>query len=167
MACFTRELVALSSCMVYSCFIASIGVPHRGSQAACLGKATKPLLLAHPSTPGGQSLSRFCSYQRPCRMKNHILTIRGNILHASPPAAGTATVCSSSTIPRVPSTVSPAQNHAVPRPIGPELPTPQPRPGVPVYVMLPLDTVSLWIFACQLHGFTTFGLMQAVYCPCR
>lgn len=138
--------------MVTSCFVASKGLLRRGSQAACSGRATGTLLLAHSNSPRGQSIGCALSRnQTPCLMaKIHILTDRGNTLHASAPATGMATLCGSTIIPVEDTTL--ADGHAIPQPLPTQLPTPQPRSGVPVYVMLPLDTVSLLFDACR---FTT------------
>lgn len=155
--------------MVCSCFVVSKGPAHRTSQAACSGKARKALLLAHPSNAGGHfisyALSRLCSHQRVlCSvMSNPISLDRGNTLHACGPTPAEATACGSSTIPRMQDAASPAYSHPIPQPLCPELPSPQKRPGVPVYVMLPLDTVSLLTF-CQ-SKITTAGLLQRTRHP--
>lgn len=82
-------------------------------------------------------------------VKNNALMDRGNTLHASTPATGMATLCGSSTVP-VQDKMPLAYSHAVPQPLRAQLPRPQPRSGVPVYVMLPLDTVSLLLDACRI-----------------
>ena len=138
--------------MVCSCFVASKGCPHSRSQAVWSGKARKALLLAHPSHPGGHfvsyALSRFCSHQTPCVVRQQTLVNRYHTLHACAPATGAATACGSSTIPKMQDAASPACNCLTPQPLSPEPPSQQKRPGVSVYVMLPLDTVSLSTF-CQ------------------
>ena len=147
--------------MVCSCFVASKGSPHRSSQAAWSGKARKAVLFTHPSNPGDHfisyALSRLCSHQRPCVVRSRGSLDRVNTLHACAPAPAAATACGSSTAPRMPDAASPAYSHPIPQPFCPEPPSPQKRPGVPVYVMLPLDTVSL------LH-FRQSRLPQLVLC---
>ena len=138
--------------MVCSCCAASKASSHRRPQAAWYGKARKALLVTYPSIPVGHlasyALSGFFSHQRPCVVRDQICLDRGNIAHACAPAPGAAAAGGSNTIPRMQDTASHASHDAVPEPLCPELPTPQKRPGVPVYVMLPLDTVSLSTF-CQ------------------
>lgn len=75
-------------------------------------------------------------------MKDPILFDLSNTLHARALAPGTATACGTSPVPSMQDTASPACCHPIPQPLRSELPTPQKRSGVPVYVMLPLDTVS-------------------------
>lgn len=89
-------------------------------------------------------------------MKDQILFDLGNSLHAHAPAPSTATACGSSTVPNMQDTASPAYCHPTPQPLRPELPTPQKRSGVPVYVMLPLDTVRF--LTCYQVEFTKVGL---------
>lgn len=88
-------------------------------------------------------------------MKDQILCDLGNTLHARTPAPSTATACSSSTVRSMQDAASPAYCQPIPQPSRSELPTPQKRSGVPVYVMLPLDTVSLRI-CCRVER--TIGL---------
>lgn len=76
-------------------------------------------------------------------MKDQTLLDLGNTLHARAPAPGTAIACGSSAVSSMQDTASPAYCQPIPQPLHSELPTPQKRSGVPVYVMLPLDTVSL------------------------
>ena len=76
-------------------------------------------------------------------MKDQTLFDLGITWHARAPAPGTATACGSSAVPSMQDTASPACCQPIPQPPRSELPAPQKRSGVPVYVMLPLDTVSL------------------------
>ena len=151
-ACFTSKQVALpcsTACMVCPCCKAWKGFPHKRSQAAWSGKARKALLLAQPSHFISYALSGFCNHQRPCVVRDQTILDRGNTVRACAPASGAATAGGSGTIPRMQGTASPAYDHAIPQPLHPETPTPQKRPGVPVYVMLPLDTVSISTFCRQ------------------
>lgn len=152
--------------MVCSCFVASKGCPHRKSQAAWAGKARKALLLAHPSNPGGHFISYalpcFCSHHRPCVVKERNLLNRGHTLHACAPAPCAATACGSSTIPRMQETASPA--YPIPQP-RPEAPFQQNRPGVSVYVMLPLDTVS-FATCCQSKDYHNWSAAKS-WLSCR
>lgn len=96
-------------------------------------------------------------------VKNNALMDRGNTLHASTPATGMATLCGSSTVP-VQDKMPLAYSHAVPQPLRAQLPRPQPRSGVPVYVMLPLDTVNnkgQFQYASTSWFKRALGLLQA------
>ena len=171
MACFTGELSALTlpcSCMVNSCFAASKGLPCRGSLAAHFGKASNIPLPAHSHTLRGQPIGCVLSrYQTPFVMvKNHNLMDRGNTIHAFTPASSMATLCGSSTIPEQ-HTRSPAYSHAIPQSLRSQSPSlPQPRSGVPVYVMLPLDTVSFCL-VLGVKSQTSYLVHARTFLSCR
>lgn len=95
-------------------------------------------------------------------VKKHALMDR-NTLHASTPATGMATLCSSSTAP-VQDTTLLAYSDVVPQPQRVQLPRPQLRSGVPVYVMLPLDTVSFLLVPFELKTWLFGPARTALSC---
>lgn len=78
-------------------------------------------------------------------VKPQAFSDRGNILHSFAKAAEPeALACGSTADPKLKQPIPLAQSHDMPQqqPNHQDLPIPQQHHGVPVYVMLPLDTVG-------------------------
>ena len=74
----------------------------------------------------------------------HALTDRGNMLHSFARVSSPSTVCGSCATASPKQTAVSSHSHdGQQKPLQERQPANQQRSGVPVYVMLPLDTVSL------------------------